>query len=297
MRKRLSIILIIALLTVSGCSVSRSINVNEVNSTGAKPSVNGVNSTMAKPNELRTSQIQNSIGAKENEYVNQREVLYSTCFISPQIGYISFENTSLKNILARTMDGGQTWQQVYSGKALRALSFATEQIGYAVDYPGEEIDQKPELLRTVNGGVDWKKVDFVGSIPIEIDCISDKTIFVAASRSSNGVSGGLKYEEFVLLTTDGAKTWKAVSVPEGFYGEGMSWVSLEEGYLIDTDQPWTGSQPKRIYKTTDTGKTWTKIAESGLREDNGVLPIGGYPNGIKFLKMEQATLAFQEVIL
>lgn len=75
------------------------------------------------------------------------------------------------------MDGGQTWQQVYSGKALRALSFATEQIGYAVDYPGEEIDQKPELLRTVNGGVDWKKVDFVGSIPIEIDCISDKTIF------------------------------------------------------------------------------------------------------------------------
>lgn len=243
--------------------------------------VNEVKQTVATPTELKLCQTP----ANENTYENSGGVLYSTSFVSSQTGYISYKSTSYENVLAKTTDVGKTWQTVYTGKDLRELNFTTDQIGYAIVYSGEEIGQEPELVRTVNGGVDWEKVDFVKSIPVEIDCINENIVFIAASRSSNGVSGGLKYEEYILLTTDGAKTWEKVSIPEGVNGQGMSWVSPEEGYLIGTDQPWAGSQPKYLFKTSDRGKTWIKIADSGMNSEyQGVLPLVGYPDGIKFFE-------------
>ncbi len=124
---------------------------------------------------------------------------------------------------------------------------------------------------------------------MEIDCINENIVFVAASHSTNGLFGGSRYGDSVFVSRDGANTWEEIQTPEDFGGEGMSWVSPEEGYLMGTEQPVTGLQPKILYYTNDAGKNWNIIAKSDpLTEKNtdehNALPLVGYPDGIKFFK-------------
>lgn len=220
---------------------------------------------------------------------SNKDWLKSVSFVSSEIGFISLLNSSSDNCLLKTTDGGNSWEIVNSCKNLYALCFASSQTGYAIENLGGNNAPQPVLVKTVNGGVDWDVMPFIDNKnPVEINCINESIIFVAASNNTNGLFGGLKYEDSVFVSSDGASTWQEIQTPKEFCGEGMSWVSPEEGYLMDTDQPGAGLQPKILYHTTNAGKSWEIIAKSdsiGQNSDvQNVLPIAGYPNGIKFFK-------------
>lgn len=226
----------------------------------------------------------------ENIHIeSNKDWLKSVSFISSKIGFISLLNSSSENCLLKTTDGGYSWETVNSCKNLYAICFISNQTGYAIENLGDNNDPQPALVKTVNGGVDWDVMTFIkGKNPVEINCINESIVFVAASNNTNGLFGGLKYEDSVFVSIDGASTWQEIQTPKEFYGEGMSWISLEEGYLMDTEQPGAGMQPKILYHTANGGKSWEIIAKSDSMGQNSdvqnALPIGGYPNGIKFFK-------------
>ncbi len=226
---------------------------------------------------------------QKNSIESNKEWLKSVSFVSSKIGFISLLNSFSENCLFNTKDGGYTWETVNNSNNLYALCFASNKTGYAIENLGENNDPQPVLVKTVNGGVDWNMIPFIdGKKPVEINCINESIVFVAASNNANGLLGGSKYEDSIFVSNDGGNTWNEIQTPKEFCGEGMSWVSPEEGYLMDTDQPGAGLQPKILYHTTNAGKSWDIIAKSDSIGQNpdmqNALPLAGYPNGIKFFK-------------
>lgn len=234
-----------------------------------------------------TESSDNTIQKTSNE--SNKDWLKSVSFVSSEIGFISLLNSSSENCLLKTTDSGNSWEIVNSCNNLYALCFVSNQTGYAIENLGDNNEPQSVLVKTVNGGVDWDVMPFVdGKNPVEINCINESIVFVAASNNTNNIFGGLKCEDSVFVSSDSASTWQEIQTPKEFCGEGMSWVSLEEGYLMDTDQPGAGLQPKILYHTTTAGKSWDVIAKSdsiGQNSDlQNALPIAGYANGIKFFK-------------
>lgn len=226
---------------------------------------------------------------QEMSIESNKDCLKSVSFVSSKIGFISLLNSSSENCLLKTTDSGNSWGIVNSFNNLYELCFVSNQTGYAIENLGDNNEPQSVLVKTVNGGVDWDAIPFIdGKNPVEINCINENIVFVAASNNTNGLFGGLKCEDSVFLSSDGANTWHEIQTPKEFCGEGMSWVSIEEGYLMDTDQPGAGLQQKILYHTTNAGKSWDVIAKSDSIDQNSdvqnTLPIAGYPNGIKFFK-------------
>lgn len=280
MNKLILLIMLLLISAISGCN----------NYADKKTSNNIINGTASSDYTKQTSDEKPYIPNKNSYiYPEVQDWLKSVDFLSSKEGFLSLVNTSSKNILMKTVDCGCSWQIVNSCDDLYSLCFITSKIGYAIVNLGDGEDRQPALANTRNGGVDWELVPFVdGKIPVEINIIDENTIFIGASTSANGLLGGLKYEDSIFFSKDGAKTWEVLNVPKEFIGEGMSWISAAEGYVISTSQPVAGMQPKILHHTLDRGKTWSIVAESQkLREhqnQNYPLPLAGYPDGIKFFK-------------
>jgi hypothetical protein len=64
-------------------------------------------------------------------------------------GFVTVQSST--NYILKTTDGGATWNPVYTGVALRSLTFSDSQTGWAVGAGGI-------ILKSVNGGNTWASV-------------------------------------------------------------------------------------------------------------------------------------------
>ncbi len=81
---------------------------------------------------------------------------------------------------------------------------------------------------------------------IAVSAVNDRVVWVSGRAGTFGV------------TTDGGKTWRTGVVPgaEGHQFRDVEGVSESVAYLLAIPSD-DGTEPSRIYKTTDGGKTWT----------------------------------------
>ena len=218
--------------------------------------------------------------------------LKSVSFINSKIGFLSlrYEDTENKPIgtdFMKTTDEGYNWTSINKDADLYSLCFVNEKTGYAIENKGRGDERLPVLVKTTDGGLHWEQASFMGDkYPVEINCINENTIFIGASTETNGLMGGIFYESTICRSIDGGKSWILISLPGGFSGEGMSWISKSEGYILDGDQGGAGMQPKTLFYTKDGGKHWAIQAKTGgfgekVDETSG-FPLGGYGAGIKF---------------
>jgi len=137
--------------------------------------------------------------------------------------------------IARTDDGGKSWKPQYSGgsftvKQIFALSgdkvWATLDAGSA---------DSLKLIRSTDGGAHWSEV---GTVP--------NAAFLHFTNDTTAFSGN-------AMTTDGGKTWKKLSVPDGTVGD---------VYFHDANNGWAvqaAGGEYRFLHTADQGKTWTTV--------------------------------------
>ena len=147
------------------------------------------------------------------------------------IAYSSF------GTLYRTSNSGGSWSIVYDEplNQLMEVTFATSQVGYAVDLLGK-------VLKTTDGGASWAPV-FTWSGAGEF---FNTIAFVNATTGYIGGKDGL-----VLKTTDGGLSWTPVfgGLPSTI--RRLQFVSANKGYAFLED----GS----VYQTVNAGTNWTWV--------------------------------------
>jgi len=136
------------------------------------------------------------------------------------------------------------------------------------------------VLRTINGA-DWNDVSPYGSInnndqPIVSACFyNSSTAWVTSGMNLND-----KNKLSIYHTTNGGEHWEKVFLPsmEQWEGTGhvyFSFIDSLNGFILATSTPSMGQMDKSIYKTSDGGKSWSRIG-------NITNKIESYPTGMTF---------------
>jgi photosystem II stability/assembly factor-like uncharacterized protein len=142
------------------------------------------------------------------------------------------------------------------------------------------------VWKSVNGGTTYKSVfdkqDVQSIGAIAIDPSNPKTIWVGTGEpwTRNSVSIG----DGVYKSTDGGDNWTSLGLKDT---ERISKILIDpkDGNTVYACAPgklWSDSDDRGVYKTTDGGKTWTKILK-GLNASTGCSMISMSPGDSKTL--------------
>jgi photosystem II stability/assembly factor-like uncharacterized protein len=160
----------------------------------------------------------------------------------------------------RTLDGGTTWYNVLFESLPVGGYFASPSKAWVISNYADL--SAGSLYRTTNGGLSWSRYDvpFNGGY---IQFVDDNTGYVLQ------ITGAAMNKQSVILykTTDGGATWtknynndptvpgSSNTLPLSGHKNGMTFTNATTGW-IGGDSPLSGSV--YLYKTTDSGVTWTK---------------------------------------
>jgi photosystem II stability/assembly factor-like uncharacterized protein len=172
----------------------------------------------------------------------------SVHFTSVSNGFIASGGTILN-----TTNGGATWTPTYipTYTELRSIHFGSALFGIAAGYYGE-------MYRTTDGGVNWNQSS--KGTTVQLNSIhyagANDGIVAGNTDSSKGT---------VLFTNDAGKNWRK-------YLLGLTTVNLYSCYMKNGSTAIVAGQG--IYKTTDSGKTWTRPLTTAT-----ILGMAFAPNG------------------
>jgi photosystem II stability/assembly factor-like uncharacterized protein len=98
-------------------------------------------------------------------------------------------------------------------------------------------------------------------------------------------------------TRDGGRSWEAVSVPFG--PNPLQFLSSMDGWVMADRGAAAGSQAMDVYKTTDGGATWQKVASAGPNPQaaGGGIPFGGDKIGMAFKDMREGWIGGTQPIV
>jgi photosystem II stability/assembly factor-like uncharacterized protein len=183
----------------------------------------------------------------------------------------------------KSTDGANTWSPVFDRDGAPSIgSIAVSMSDPNVVYVGTgeacirgDISQGDGVWKSVDAGKSWKSVGLKDSRAIGRVIVNPRNpdiVFVAAL----GHPYGPNLERGVFRTTDGGKTWDkvlyknentgAIDVAFDPQNPNILFASLWEAHRT----PWTlssGGPGSGVYRSTDGGATWKKLAEHGLPKE------------------------------
>ena len=177
--------------------------------------------------------------------------------------------------LARTVNGGRSWERVRSSGGVKEVAFAGA-TALAVVERERPCAPCATLVRSGDRGVTFRRTRLHVRHPFLLD--SETGWAFSDPRGT------------LVATADGGRTWHARPPPcrggaDAFAA--MSFVSRSRGWLLCTSQPGAGQQPKAVYATRDGGRHWQLVMSAGYpslrRSSRGAVDLAGYPGGIAFV--------------
>ncbi len=171
---------------------------------------------------------------------------------------------------------------------LDSLQMVTATAGWALLWTSNPNTGTPlQVGRTTNGGQSWDLVSprapsaaLTGG-GVLLDAVSAQTAWIVAATPS---SAGGKTELF--RTNDGGESWRKSQPVPGLEPVAVDFVGSRRGWLLESLGAAMGTNPVRIYRTTDGGVRWSPLARSqalgeSARSDSG-LPLACDKVGIAF---------------
>lgn len=175
--------------------------------------------------------------------------LNDSLFYNESLGHIIGEN----NAYAYSTNAGQTWTSVSinSGTDWNSLSAPTSAIVYAVG----DNNTTFQVYKTADSGATWT-VTGAGTAPANVDYYGVKFI-----TATNGFIIGAGQR--VYYTTNGGTDWTATAANPGS-------ATLNDLYVYDSTTLWVIDSSGNVYKTVDTGATWTTQAVDTTQSLNSI---------------------------
>lgn len=168
--------------------------------------------------------------------------------------------------ILRTTDGGETWAELYRSPHPEAFldSFTFLDRNRAIVF-GDPVDGAFLILTTDDGGATWKPAaDIPAAHTGEAAFAASGTCVVSVGGRAWIGTGGLSSR--VLRSTDGGRTWQAVTTPmisgeptTGIYS--VAFGHAGNGVLVGGDYTKPEETTSNAAFTTDGGKTWRGVAE------------------------------------
>jgi photosystem II stability/assembly factor-like uncharacterized protein len=145
--------------------------------------------------------------------------------------------------LIKTTDGGETWSLLNPGVSvdLRSISFPTPRIGYAAG-------RQQTILKTLDGGTTWSKIPFDGG-PNNFYAVHFFNPTMGLAATGNGK---------IIRTINGAASWDTVYNNKEQFFTSFHFANENNGFATAGG----GGRDDGyglVLKTTDSGKTWTKL--------------------------------------
>jgi photosystem II stability/assembly factor-like uncharacterized protein len=137
---------------------------------------------------------------------------------------------------------------------------------------------KNSVLKTSDGGVSWINLTPNGAIvtpATQAEFLNAQDAwFTMPNEHANTVT--------MFYTTTGGTTWNQSSIYEASpLGIALTFINNQIGWFeVSPGGPGAGSEPVDIFRTTNGGMTWKKIASSS--DPQSGLPTGGDKSGLSF---------------
>lgn len=152
--------------------------------------------------------------------------------------------------LARTSDGGLTWQKVpVPGVRISTLRFIDSKIGWVAGFSGND----QVVLRTQDGGKTWQQTLLVPNTPssdplLQIQAVDGQLAWALVQSCAS--AGEYTCSSELRRTSDGGHSWTTL-VRGNIVA--MRFVDSTRGWIVDHN----GLMTANIESTTDGGSTWT----------------------------------------
>ncbi|MDE2483329.1 MAG: hypothetical protein KGN02_14215, partial [bacterium] len=182
----------------------------------------------------------------------------------------------------KSTDGGAAWKPVFDKESVGAIGAVaidptndeTVWVGTGESNPRNDVSYGDGLYKTTDGGKTWTNVGLRGTKHIArilIDPSDSKHVIVAALGNVFADTP----DRGVYVTFDGGATWSKTL--DGGPESGASDIAMSPkapnviyaGIWEFQRRPWTfhsGGQHDGLYKSSDGGKTWTRLTGGGLPE-------------------------------
>ncbi len=153
-----------------------------------------------------------------------------------------------------------------------------------------------EILRTTDGGLQWKNVT-PQNIRLTRESIAEfltASLAWVATPQANGTTAQ------VLRTTDGGQTWQQSTIQATFLKQ-ITFIDSQHGWILSGWGPQGGpAEAVSVFRTSDGGKTWSNVASALPASTDipppGHLPYGGRKSGIHFLNMSTGWITGTAVV-
>src|SRR5579863_1556633 len=182
----------------------------------------------------------------------------------------------------KSTDGGETWNAVFEKEPVASIGDVvidpsnddTVWVATGEGNPRNDVIPGAGVYKSTNGGKDWTSMGLEKTRTITrllVDPKNPNHVIVGALGDVYGASA----DRGVYVTEDGGKTWSKT-----LYLSDRSGVSdlamnpndpsvVYAGMWHFERRPWTtqsGGDDDGLYKSTDGGKTWTRLSGHGLPE-------------------------------
>ncbi len=170
----------------------------------------------------------------------------SVCFSAPHKMWI----TGHEGTLLSSNNGGYSWTRnkvgSYNYDKLEKVFFLNENLGFIVgSYSDNDYNTIPVILKTSNGGLNWKLSSGVGSEHLK--SVFFITALIGFAVGDNGQ---------ILKSIDGGETWEKKNSKEKGNLTSVYFYDLNNGYIVS-------SSYSTILITTDGGNSWNNKFTGG----------------------------------
>lgn len=203
-----------------------------------------------------TSFVNSQVGWYQ-QYSGTSAVLRDVYFLDVNSGFICGYN----GIILKTTNSGTNWSSIYFGSNQypNSIYFANQSTGFLISAFGSS---PIKIIKTTDGGSSW---DSSGT---------PKAFCMFFLNPSTGWTGGTRLDgDGVYRTTDNGISWAKVSNPPTSYIYSINFINYNTGFIAGQYEqpinPENSYYSSRIYKTVNSGVTWSNVYSGPLVYSGG----------------------------
>jgi len=175
------------------------------------------------------------------------DIHFPTNSVGYACGGTAFGNHT--NIIAKTINGGQTWDSItsndFSGYSFGKIHFINADTGFVAQEAGN-------ILITVDGGNSFSNISTQGAIT-DIASKPNKELFIARRKYVNSTTNIY----FIDKSNDLGNNWTTVYTDTMSGGNGINHRQINKLFFVNNTIGFAVGGNGLFLKTTDGGSTWT----------------------------------------